>query len=96
MQVVHGRCAGLDVHKETVSACVSVCQRRWLEGAAGASVWGLHPRSAGAGRLAEAAGSDARGDGSDGRLLAAGVGGAGGAVRADAGESATHQGGTGA
>ena len=25
MQVVHARCAGLDVHKKTVSACVSVC-----------------------------------------------------------------------
>ena len=26
MQVVHACCAGLDVHKKTVSACVSVCQ----------------------------------------------------------------------
>ena len=26
MQVVYGRCAGLDVHKKTVSACVSVCE----------------------------------------------------------------------
>jgi len=26
MQVVHARCAGLDVHKKTVSACVSVCE----------------------------------------------------------------------
>jgi transposase len=26
MQVIHSCCAGLDVHKETVSACVSVCQ----------------------------------------------------------------------
>lgn len=26
MQVVHARCAGLDVHKKTVSACISVCQ----------------------------------------------------------------------
>ena len=26
MQVVHEYCAGLDVHKETISACVSVCQ----------------------------------------------------------------------
>lgn len=25
MQVVYGRCAGLDVHKKSVSACVSVC-----------------------------------------------------------------------
>jgi len=26
MQVVYVRCAGLDVHKKTVSACVSVCE----------------------------------------------------------------------
>lgn len=26
MQVVYSRCAGLDVHKKTVSACVSVCE----------------------------------------------------------------------
>ncbi len=26
MQVVYARCAGLDVHKKTVSACVSMCQ----------------------------------------------------------------------
>ena len=26
MQVIYGRCAGLDVHKKTVSACVSVCE----------------------------------------------------------------------
>ena len=26
MQVVYARCAGLDVHKKTVSACVSVCE----------------------------------------------------------------------
>jgi transposase len=26
MQVVHTNCAGLDVHKKTISACVSVCQ----------------------------------------------------------------------
>lgn len=26
MQVVYTRCAGLDVHKKTVSACVSVCE----------------------------------------------------------------------
>lgn len=26
MQVVHARCAGLDVHKKTVSACISVCE----------------------------------------------------------------------
>jgi transposase len=26
MQVVYGRCAGLDVHKKTVSACLSVCE----------------------------------------------------------------------
>lgn len=26
MQVVSARCAGLDVHKKTVSACVSVCE----------------------------------------------------------------------
>lgn len=28
MQVVYARCAGLDVHKKTVSACVSVCETR--------------------------------------------------------------------
>jgi len=28
MQVVYARCAGLDVHKKTVSACVSVCEGR--------------------------------------------------------------------
>ena len=26
MQVVYARCAGLDVHQKTVSACVSVCE----------------------------------------------------------------------
>jgi hypothetical protein len=26
MQVVYARCAGLDVHQETVSACVLVCE----------------------------------------------------------------------
>ena len=26
MQVVYARCAGLDVHKKTLSACVSVCE----------------------------------------------------------------------
>src|SRR5579859_5757396 len=26
MQVVYGRCAGLDVHKKTVSACITVCE----------------------------------------------------------------------
>ena len=26
MQVVYARCAGLDVHKKTESACVSVCE----------------------------------------------------------------------
>ena len=26
MQVVYVRCAGLDVHKKTVSACVTVCE----------------------------------------------------------------------
>jgi hypothetical protein len=26
MQVVYARCAGLDVHKKTVSACVSICE----------------------------------------------------------------------
>ena len=26
MQVVYARCAGLDVHKKTVSACISVCE----------------------------------------------------------------------
>ena len=26
MQVVYARCAGLDVHKKTVSVCVSVCE----------------------------------------------------------------------
>lgn len=28
MQVVYERCAGLDVHKKTVSACISVCEGR--------------------------------------------------------------------
>jgi hypothetical protein len=26
MQVVYAHCAGLDVHKKTVSACISVCE----------------------------------------------------------------------
>ena len=26
MRVVYDRCAGLDVHKKTVSACVSLCE----------------------------------------------------------------------
>jgi len=26
MQVVYARCAGLDVHKKTVSVCLSVCE----------------------------------------------------------------------
>jgi transposase len=26
MQVVYARCAGLDVHKKTVSACISICE----------------------------------------------------------------------
>src|SRR5436853_2399437 len=26
MQVVYTRCAGLDVHKKTVSACISICE----------------------------------------------------------------------
>jgi transposase len=26
MQVVYARCAGLDVHKKTVSVCVSLCE----------------------------------------------------------------------
>jgi len=26
MQVVYARCAGLDVHKKTVSSCISVCE----------------------------------------------------------------------
>ena len=26
MQVVYARCAGLDVHKKTASACISVCE----------------------------------------------------------------------
>jgi transposase len=28
MQVVYVRCAGLDVHKKTVSACVSICEAK--------------------------------------------------------------------
>src|SRR5215467_11400023 len=26
MQVVYARCAGLDIHKKTVSACISICE----------------------------------------------------------------------
>jgi len=26
MQVVYARCAGLDVHKKTVSSCITVCE----------------------------------------------------------------------
>ena len=84
MEVVHERCAGLDVHKETVVGCVRVRERgevrhevrRFATITAGVGAWGL----------AAARGLHPRGDGSDRGLLEAGVAArTGERVRADPG-----------
>ena len=32
MQVVYARCAGLDVHKKTVGACITMCEgKHWKQ-----------------------------------------------------------------
>jgi hypothetical protein len=63
MQVIHERCAGLDVHKETVVACMRVCER----GEAKREV----SRAFGARGLAAGGGLQARRDVSDRCLLEA-------------------------
>ena len=80
MQVIHRCCAGLDVHQKTISACVSVCKPDGSK-TREVRVFGAFTRDL----LALADWLKQRGVthvamGSDGGLLAAGVGGAGGAV----------------
>jgi len=91
MQVVYARCAGLDVHKKTVSACITVCEDK-RKAATDAGVRNVHTRLAEAGGLAEGARSNSRSHGSYRSLLATGMGDA---RRTDAGEPAPHEGGTG-
>ena len=71
MNVMHERCAGLDVHKETVVAC-----RRGMEGARVVARQGFCDHdtgTAGAGGLGAGGGLHARGDGVHRGLLEAGV-----------------------
>ena len=89
MEVLYPRCAGVDVHAGSVTACVRI--------ASGADVTYQHrtvsattQRVAGAGGLVGGRAVHARGDGSDGRVLEAGLARARGAVRARPGQRAAH------
>ena len=89
MEVLYRRCAGLDVHAKSVTACVRI--------AADATITydQLHgvdddPRAPGVGRLAHGPRLHARGDGSHRRVLEAGVARAGRALHAGIGECDAH------
>src|SRR5262249_36399909 len=89
MEVIHERCAGLDVHKETVVGCVRVSER----GEVRHEVRRFATTTAGLLELADwlrQAGCTPRGNGSYWGLLEAGVGHPGGGVRADPGQPGTH------
>jgi hypothetical protein len=53
MEVVYSRCAGLDVHKKSVSACVLCCEADGSKRARHPRVWNHHARSIIAGGLAK-------------------------------------------
>ena len=89
MEVIHERCAGLDVHKETVVACLRVRERDEVRREV--RRWATTTRELlELGGLAAAGGLHARRDGSDRRLLEAGVAHAGGRVRATAGQPGAY------
>ena len=91
MRLLYRCCAGLDIHRDSVSACV----RRRVRGKRGSDdrrscIWYLHSGTGALAELAEAAQSPASGDGIDGRVLGASVEYSRGwpkGVHADAGES---------
>jgi len=89
MEVLYPRCAGLDVHAETVVACVrvSAAGRRSTPTATVATTTRGVART---GAVAERSAGDARGDGSHRRLLEAGVARARGRVHADPRQCDAH------
>ena len=71
MEVVHARCAGLDVHKKSVYGCVICCEADGEKRQEKRSFGTMTRGSAEFVGLAETARGHARGDGSYGGLLAA-------------------------
>ena len=89
MDVMYARCAGLDVHKDTVVACV----RLVVDGKVEREVrtFGTTTQDlSGAGRLVARAAVHARGDGVDGRVLEAGLARVGGVADVGAGQRDAH------
>ena len=88
MEVIVARIAGLDVHKETVMACVRVPGRGGQTPTGGPGVLDLHGRAGPLEGLASRRRGDPGGDGSHRGLLAAGLACLGGraGMGADAGE----------
>src|SRR4029077_6650191 len=97
MKTLHKRCAGLDVHKAEVVACLRLISKRKVERevrrfptttqgllalAEGREKGGVTARAAEGGK----GGMRARGDGSDGRVLEAGLAHFGRALCAHSGE----------
>ena len=91
MEVVHERCCGLDVHKQTVVACVIVPGKASQPNKQIRTFGTMTPGPARVGRLAGRVQRDPRGDGIDRRLLEADLEPARGAVRVAAGQCPAHQ-----
>jgi hypothetical protein len=86
----HKWCAGLDVHKVEVVACLRLISKRKVE-PGGAPFSDEHAGIIGACRVAGERGMHARGDGSDGRVLEAGLAHFGRAVCAHPSERSARE-----
>ena len=88
MDVVYRRCAGLDVHKQSISACVMISGPGEEPARVEKRTFGnLHLGVGGIAELAEGVRRHPCRDGVHGRVLASRVGTLGGDVRSDAGQS---------
>ena len=96
MEIIYDRCAGLDVHKKTVVACVRRVGPDGRVAPRGPHLRHHDRRPAGPGRLARRPqGVTPRRHGVDRRLLEAGLPPPGGPLRGDAGQRPAHQAGPG-
>ena len=95
MDIVHPCCAGLDVHKKTVVACVRRLGPDGSPQTSGPHLRHHDRRPARPGRLARRRGRHPRRHGIDRRLLEARLPPPGGSLRADAGQRPAHQAGAG-
>ena len=93
MKLLYRCCAGLDIHRDTVSACIRKRVRGQAEARLEQQVFGTFTQELERLRaLAEAAQGAAGSDGINGAILARGVDGAGTRVRSPAGPGAVHAG----